>query len=322
PSWAESACTGKRKAVIIGINYTLGAAPLRGCHSDADRMRKFIIQRYGFDSDDIRLFKDDPRLKQYQQPTKENIIKALEWLVDGAKTDDSLFFFFSGHGGQMYDIDGDEPDAMDECIYPVDAATAGPILDDHLHKILVRPLPRGTRLTAIFDSCHSGSALDLPFFYSASQQMRDPRILDVGQGTVVRIASNMRHDDDKDNRVSGDDDFHGLGNTDCGLRRWRVQGGGAGIIMLSGCKDSQFSFDAMVDNRYTGALSWAFTSTLDDYPQITYGQLLNQGLKKKGYNQRPQLSTSHPMDLGVYLPLIGTLDSTERKCAQDLVFIA
>jgi metacaspase-1 len=33
--------------------------------------------------------------------------------------------------------------------------------------LLVKPLPAGVRMTCIFDSCHSGTALDLPFVYHA-----------------------------------------------------------------------------------------------------------------------------------------------------------
>lgn len=32
-----------------------------------------------------------------------------------------------------------------------------------MNDIMVRPLAPGSRLTAIFDSCHSGTALDLPY---------------------------------------------------------------------------------------------------------------------------------------------------------------
>lgn len=79
---------------------------------------------------------------------------------------------------------------MDETILPVDYETAGQIVDDDLHAILVKNLPAGTlrpdrrgegncrltvrvgvRLTAIFDSCHSGTALDLPYVYDNRGQI-------------------------------------------------------------------------------------------------------------------------------------------------------
>lgn len=36
----------------------------------------------------------------------------------------------------------------------------------HSHDMLVKPLPAGCRLTAIFDSCHSGTVMDLPYVVS------------------------------------------------------------------------------------------------------------------------------------------------------------
>lgn len=36
---------------------------------------------------------------------------------------------------------------------------------------MVRPLPPGVRLTALFDSCHSGSVLDLPYVYSTDGKL-------------------------------------------------------------------------------------------------------------------------------------------------------
>ena len=40
------------------------------------------------------------------RPTKENLLKALDWLVRDAKRGDALFFHYSGHGGQEDDPDG------------------------------------------------------------------------------------------------------------------------------------------------------------------------------------------------------------------------
>ena len=40
-------------------------------------------------------------------------------------------------------------------IYPVDFETNGHIVDDEMHAIMVRPLPPGCRMTAIFDVGYS-----------------------------------------------------------------------------------------------------------------------------------------------------------------------
>ena len=41
-----------------------------------------------------------------------------------------------GHGSQVRDLDGDEEDGYDEVICPLDFKTAGPIVDDEMHRIL------------------------------------------------------------------------------------------------------------------------------------------------------------------------------------------
>lgn len=79
--------------------------------------------------------------------TRENILRACQWLVAGAAPNDSLFFHYSGHGGKVEDLNGDEDDGYDETIYPVDHERSGQIIDDILHDLLVKPLPQGCRLT-------------------------------------------------------------------------------------------------------------------------------------------------------------------------------
>ena len=60
-------------------------------------------------------------------------------------------------------ITGQESDGYDETILPTDFKQAGQIRDTELNQVLVRPLPQGVTLHALFDSCHSGTALDLPY---------------------------------------------------------------------------------------------------------------------------------------------------------------
>ena len=54
-----------------------------------------------------------------------------------------------------------------------------------MHDIMVRRLPPGCRLTAIFDSCHSGTALDLPYVYSTQGTLKESNIFkDTGSGLM------------------------------------------------------------------------------------------------------------------------------------------
>lgn len=97
------------------------------------------------------------------KPTKENIRRALHWLVEDCAAGDSLLFYFSGHGSQQRNFTGDEIDGNDETLCPMDFLTQGVIVDDEINETIVRPLPYGVKLHAIFDACHSGTMLDLPF---------------------------------------------------------------------------------------------------------------------------------------------------------------
>ena len=40
------------------------------------------------------------------------------------------------------------------------------IVDDEIFEILVKPMAKGVKMTCIIDSCHSGTAMDLPFTYT------------------------------------------------------------------------------------------------------------------------------------------------------------
>ncbi|OBZ72373.1 Metacaspase-1 [Grifola frondosa] len=191
-----SQCTGKRKALCIGINYFGQKSELKGCINDARNVKRFLESEYGYKEDDIVMLTDDAQNPR-QVPTFQNIIAAMQWLVRGAQPNDSLFFHckYSGHGGQTKDLDGDEADGYDEVIYPVDFQSSGHIVDDMMHDILVKPLPPGCRLTAIFDSCHSGSVLDLPYIYSTEGKIKEPNLAaEAGQGLLSAVTSYARGD--------------------------------------------------------------------------------------------------------------------------------
>jgi hypothetical protein len=98
----------RRKALLIGINYTGTSAALRGCHNDVRNMSRFLTERYNYKAEDMVILMDDPSFAWRQQPTRQNMLEAMRWLVAGAQPNDSLFFHYSGHGGQAKDVSGDE----------------------------------------------------------------------------------------------------------------------------------------------------------------------------------------------------------------------
>ena len=81
----------------------------------------------------------------------------------------------------------------------------------------------------------------------------------------------------------------------------QTRSSGADVIMLSGCKDSQTSADATEAGKATGAMSWAFISVMNQWPQLSYLQLLNatRDMLAAKYSQKPQMSASHPMDMNL-----------------------
>ena len=206
----------------------------------------------------------------------------------------------TGHGGQTPDLDGDEDDGYDEVIYPSDFRVAGFIVDDEMHRIMVKPLQAGVRLTAIFDSCHSGSALDLPYIYSTQGLLKEPDLVkEAGQGLLGVVSAYARGD------------ISGMVSTAVGFAKKVAKGDSAhektiqtrtspaDVVMWSGSKDEQTSSDATIDGQATGAMSWAFIAALKKNPQQSYVQLLNSirdELAPK-YTQKPQLSCSHPLGM-------------------------
>lgn len=158
----------KTFAVLVGINYYGTESELRGCHNDVDLMFGYL-RKCGVE--DFLILKDHPadfRHDLVDCPTKSNIIRAIKDTYARMNEGDTFIFHYSGHGTSIRDQGKkDERDGRDECICPADYAKEGFLIDDDLNKLLVQPLLQAPqlqkcKLRAVFDSCHSGSVLDLP----------------------------------------------------------------------------------------------------------------------------------------------------------------
>ncbi|KAG2234528.1 hypothetical protein INT48_007341 [Thamnidium elegans] len=290
PDFELSNCGGKKRALLIGINYTGTANELSGCLNDVD---------------DIVVLTDDQEEDKFK-PTRANILAGMKWLVNDAQPDDSFFFHYSGHGGRVHDIHSDEDDSYDETIYPLDFehfdGDSGQIKDDDMHDIMVRPLPPKCRLTAIFDSCHSGTVLDLPYVYSTKGEIKEKSLFKhASQGIFSAGIAYARGDRDGalSSIMSLGKQFFESRNIADEVRRKNTSH--ADVIMFSGCKDDQTSADAQEAGKATGAMSYAFITTLRKNPNQSYQQLLNsvRDILADRYEQRPQMSSSHPIDVNL-----------------------
>ena len=300
-----SSCNGTKKSLFIGINYYGTSAELRGCINDVKNIQSFVVQNFGFPTDrnHMKVLVDNDR---NNMPTRSNILRAFQWLKAGAQPGDSLFLHYSGHGGSTKDLDGDEPDGMDETLIPVDYEKNGVILDDEIHEILVAGLPKGVRLTAIMDCCHSGSAMDLPFTYSPDgnleiQEVDNRKAL---MEAAMSAGKSLMQGKKKEAFLTG---VQAVGlylstpkhNEEARKNQIERRSTMADVIQFSGCRDEQTSADANIGGESTGAMSWAFREAFkkNGFHQ-TYAELLGnvRTLLYGKYSQIPQMSSGHRMD--------------------------
>nr|GLL21020.1 metacaspase-1-like [Ipomoea trifida] len=231
---------GRKRAVIVGISYRNSRHELKGCLNDAKCMRFLLVNRFKFPPDSILMLTEE-ETDPYRIPTKHNIRMAMHWLVVGCQPGDSLVFHYSGHGSQQRNYNGDEVDGYDETLCPLDFETQGMIVDDEINATLVRPIPRGAKLHAIIDACHSGTMLDLPF--------------------LCRM--------DRSGRYMWEDHRPRSG-------AWKGSSGGE-VISFSGCDDDQTSADtdSLSQVTSTGAMTYSFIQAIEHGQGTTYGSILN-----------------------------------------------
>eukprot|EP01101_Sappina_pedata_P001197 TRINITY_DN11304_c0_g1_i1.p1 TRINITY_DN11304_c0_g1~~TRINITY_DN11304_c0_g1_i1.p1 ORF type:complete len:451 (-),score=114.73 TRINITY_DN11304_c0_g1_i1:86-1402(-) len=289
----------RKKALLIGINYFQTKYELKGCINDVANIKEFLKQ-HGYDEspETMCILTDD---NGEARPLRENLIEAMKWLVHDAQPGDNLFFHYSGHGGLKEDTTGDEASGYDETIMPLDFKKTGEIIDDDLHTMLVKPLIAGVHMVAVFDSCHSGTALDLPWIYRSNGTHKTPGIsvMKFGEGALDAGVQLLEGRSKAAAAAVGKILIDGIKAKLIGKKNKKENSSDASVIMISGCKDDQTSADATVDGFKTGALSFALIHTLKEKHDMPLVELLNKMrdiMFEKQFEQIPQMSTSHKME--------------------------
>lgn len=142
------------RAVLVGVDeYERSDIPsLRGCVNDVLLVRWLLKTCFDVPNEDLRVLVNS-------RATKENIVRRLGAVLDRSEPGDLVIFYFSGHGTQVRDRDGDElRDALDEviCPYDMDWDRGTYLVDDDLDAALESLRP-GVMMEAIFDCCFWGA---------------------------------------------------------------------------------------------------------------------------------------------------------------------
>jgi hypothetical protein len=138
----------KGYSLHIGVNFldeknygTKGE--LQCCEADAKSFLE-IANQAGYSSQ-VLLSKD---------ATSNNVLSVFNDFVEKAEPEDIVFITYSGHGSQIWDLNDDEEDYLDEtwCLYDRQ------LIDDEIYKAY-SDFKEGVKVIVISDSCHSGTVL-------------------------------------------------------------------------------------------------------------------------------------------------------------------
>lgn len=262
-----------KTALCIGINDYPGTDnDLSGCVNDANDWAA-LLQKNGF----------TVKKMLNKAATRNGILSAMETIIASARKGDSVIFTYSGHGTYIPDENGDEPDGTDECFCPYDIDTKGPITDDELFD-LFNSREKGVKLVLISDSCHSGTvARFAPISTPGATSGRNPFRRKVRFLPPATFLS--RKDIDK-----------------LGIRRSMRSSSPPGryaALLMAGCQDTEYSYDASFEGRPNGAFTFVALSTLkklkSNATYETWFKAIRKALPTQQYPQSPNLFGSSTM---------------------------
>ncbi len=254
-SAASESSPVNKYALIIGVNAYPDSktskkpiGDLGGCVNDAMLIKSVLRDKFGVPESGIRfLASPAPEGRPENLATRANILAGFEELIEKADSDDMVVVYFAGHGSRVKDRDLDEGSGMDSSILPCDAIRWSSkdefvtdevidVTDDEVHVKLLRLAKKTDNVTLIFDSCHSGTM---------SRGPGDPHM-------VARQAPEDERPADQLQPIPYTDEERAL----LAESRKRNASGWASpmgkYVMISGCRDSEFSYETEVPGTQGG----------------------------------------------------------------------
>jgi metacaspase-1 len=260
-----------KKALCIGINDYPGTdMDLQGCVNDSSDWAAVLTAR-GFNV--TRLID--------AEATKDRMVAAIQGLIGGASSGDSLVITYSGHGTYVPDESGDESDGYDEALCPHDIAQGHALIDDEIHQ-LFEARKAGVRIVLISDSCHSGTVTRAAPDDPGVEGLR-PRFLPMGnwlpKGKLPKTARG-----ETSAKVSVNPSVSAF-----------LPALSRGDLLMAGCEEgpNHFSYDAKIAGRANGAYTYyalkAFKGLGSGATYSEWYKAIREFLPSASYPQSPQI---------------------------------
>ena len=153
--------TPRKRALLVGIsdykyaslNGKLGWNELPGATNDVDLQRELLVHRFGFQTGDITILKN-------KEAGRQDILRAMEDLVQWSKPGDVIVIHYSGHGSTVDDPDRIFEDHLNGTIVPYDSDRpigGGPVDDITSGTLfLLMAALKTENVTLVLDSCYAG----------------------------------------------------------------------------------------------------------------------------------------------------------------------
>jgi len=272
-----------RKALLVGINDYPGTQnDLQGCVNDITNIYDILVKYFSFLPADIVMLSNS-------RARKSAIVDGLKSMLGSGKEGDTLVFHYSGHGSQVPDMEGDEPDGKDEVICPYDFDWSDGFIKDDDMASLITGMRKGVRLEVILDSCHSGTGTREIILDRSSLAVARPSGMDaVSLWNSPHCIRPRFLAPPPDVALRADEIF----GRELPLRRI-ARGDPMNHVLWAACRSDQYSADAEIGGRPAGAFTYYFCRHVrDTQGKVTREQLLKlvrASLKHEGFSQVPQL---------------------------------
>jgi len=225
-------------SIHLGLNsvdasqYGGWSGDLNACESDAKDMEA-IARAAGFSGTKLLT----------KEATSEAVLERLHSAAKDLVAGDTLLLTYSGHGGQVPDMHGDEDDRADETWVLYDRQ----LIDDELYDAYSR-FAEGVRIAVFSDSCHSGTVTRVGPPVPAGQGVPVVGPSPVRTGHVQhRAMPPARAQVDYLRRAELYRSIQGKMDT----ADDRI---GACVVLISGCQDNQLSLDGTFNGLFTATL--------------------------------------------------------------------